>query len=192
MVLLNNTEIIRQVETELDTIRESLKNELIYEPFFCDFVYRFCWNSNSIEGNTLSLDETIGVIDYDEVRSGHTYAEYTEAKLLYKAIKEMLKFEKQGITENWIKQTNGIIMGNEGVYRNKNLYVGTLTEAVYYPPSFEKVPELMKRFTEEFHDGYESAEKMIDAVSREHISFERIHPFHDGNVPLRYQQQIAA
>lgn len=57
------------------------------KPFIKDFAYRFCWSSNALEGNTLSLDETICLIDYDEVRSGHTYTEYQEAKNLYKAIK---------------------------------------------------------------------------------------------------------
>ena len=43
-----------------------------------------------IEGNTLSLEETIAVIDYDEVRSNHTYAEYTDAKVGGNIVYEVL------------------------------------------------------------------------------------------------------
>ena len=75
---------IENLLTELQNRREKLidmlQDKLIIEPYYRDFSYRFCWNSNSIEGNTLSLDETIAIVDYDEVRSGHTYSEYTEAK----------------------------------------------------------------------------------------------------------------
>ena len=35
-------------------------------------------------------------------------------------------------------------------------------------------------------------EKNFEDILDFHVKFERIHPFQDGNVPLRYQQQIAA
>lgn len=181
MGLLNNSDIIEKANLGLMEVKDYLKNDLIREPFIRDFMYRFCWNSNSIEGNTLSLDETIGVIDYDEVRSGHTYSEYTEAKLLFHAIKEMMSFEKLDINENWILRANGMILDYDGTYRQNNLYVGTLTEAVYYPPSFERVPELMKKHMEEFNGGYKSVTDMLETIAREHLVFERIHPFKDGN-----------
>lgn len=79
-----------------------------------DFSLRFCWSSNAIEGNTLNLEETISVIEYDEVRSGHTYTEYQEAKNLYHAIQELLiPFEKKSLTEEWIKKANGLIRGTK-------------------------------------------------------------------------------
>lgn len=78
------------------------------KPFIKDFAYRFCWSSNALEGNTLSLDETICLIDYDEVRSGHTYTEYQEAKNLYKAIKkEMLPLQKERLQKLGSKKQMG-------------------------------------------------------------------------------------
>ena len=35
-------------------------------------------------------------------------------------------------------------------------------------------------------------EKTFEDILDFHVKFERIHPFQNGNVPLRYQQQIAA
>ena len=58
------------------------------DSFLDDFEKRFCWSNNALEGNTLSLIETVNLLDYDEVQSGHTYSEYQEAKNVYAAIKK--------------------------------------------------------------------------------------------------------
>ena len=58
----------------------------------------------------------------------------------------MIPFEKKTIHEEWIKKVNAILMmGDEG-YRQKNVYIDTTLEAVYYSPSYEKVPECMTEF----------------------------------------------
>lgn len=54
-----------------------------------DLCLRLSWNTNSLEDNTLSLEETLDALEYDEARSGHTYSEYTEAKNAYRAHCEM-------------------------------------------------------------------------------------------------------
>ena len=61
--------------------------EHLKRAFEQDMRIRLSWrvHTNSLEGNTLSLEETVEIISYDEVRSGHTYSEYTEAKNSYKA-----------------------------------------------------------------------------------------------------------
>lgn len=180
MDLIDNSGLIQQVGQQWKDIKSCLKEPLIMEPFLNDFRYRFCWNSNSIEGNTLSLDETVSLIEYDEVRSGHTYSEYTEAKNLYRAIGEMFRLGKTEIDEAWIKKVNALVMDSEEGYRNNNLYIGTLIEAVHYPPDHENVPGLMK----EYIASIQAAEKepfTFDAAAEAHILFERIHPFRDGN-----------
>ena len=88
MPLFDNENRILQIETEKEEIFQHLENPLIIQPFTEDFARRFSWSTNAIEGNTLSLEETIAVIDYDEVRSNHTYSEYTDAKNVYYAIQK--------------------------------------------------------------------------------------------------------
>lgn len=147
MALIDNEKLYENIEKKLELIKAAKEQPVIMKPFIKDFAYRFCWSSNALEGNTLSLDETICLIDYDEVRSGHTYTEYQEAKNLYKAIKkEMLPLQKREITEAWIKEANGEIIETDGNYRTGSVYIGNLVEAVYYSPNADNVPELMDTF----------------------------------------------
>ncbi|MDD2979653.1 MAG: Fic family protein [Hespellia sp.] len=179
---INNSKKIKMLQEIQSEIQKIKKEKLIMEPFVKDITVRMSWNSNSLEGNTLSLDETVRVIEYDEVRSGHTYTEYQEAKNVYHAIKTMIQFdEKQTMDADWVKGANGYIMGNEATYRGMNLYVGTLTEAVYYPPSYQDVPDLMHDFIEKMNINTQNIESLIHDVAYQHIQFERIHPFPDGN-----------
>ena len=128
MPLFDNESRILQIETEKTEIFRHMENPLICQPFTEDFARRFSWSTNAIEGNTLSLEETIAVIDYDEVRSNHTYSEYTDAKNAYHAIQNMLiPFAKTVIDEAWIKKANGYIRHMQGEYRETSVYIGNLS-----------------------------------------------------------------
>jgi Fic family protein len=171
-----------EVEKKLLTSKSLEKSEVALSWFYEDFALRFCWSSNAIEGNTLSLDETAALIEYDEVSSGHTYSEYREAKKLYRAISEMLlPFCKSDITSDWIKRSNALIMGGDGEYRKIPVKVGSIIETVYIPPSAEKVPKLMDEFIRNANFGAESLLEAAKKAAVYHIEFERIHPFSDGN-----------
>lgn len=158
-------------------------NKLVWEPFHKDLLFRLSWNSNSLEGNTLSLEETIAVIEYDEVRSGHTYTEYQEAKSMYRTVMQRLDFEgKTHLDLQWIIDTNGLLMQNEGEIRKEDVYVGTPAEAIYYPPNFQRVPELIEKYAGDLSADEKMPEaEFIAYVAGKHIEFERIHPFKDGN-----------
>ncbi len=171
-----------EVEEKLCRAKSLAESEPVLSWFCDDFALRFCWSSNAIEGNTLSLEETAALIEHDEVRSGHTYSEYREAKSLYRAISEMmLPFKKRDITEEWIKKSNALILGEEGEYRQGPVKVGNLVETVYIPPSAEKVPALMNEFTKNISFDAEDIFDLVSKAAKSHIDFERIHPFHDGN-----------
>ena len=79
---------------------------------------------------------------------------------------------------------NGKILGEEADYREKNLYIGTLAEATYYPPAYERVPGLMEEYLANLSfrgRGDEISYEKIKQLAEGHICFERIHPFRDGN-----------
>ena len=180
--LIDNTELLHIAEQEIATVQALMKDEILMSWFTDDFAVRFCWSSNAIEGNTLSLEETIALVEYDEVSTGHTYTEYQEAKNLYRAIREsMIPFSHRFVTEKWIKVNNGVIRGVAGEYRTIPLRIGTQFETVYFPPSPEQVPELMDTFLKKVNFEADDIASVIEQAVRTHLHFERIHPFADGN-----------
>ena len=101
---------------------------------------------------------------------------------MYAAIKNMLiPMEQVRIDGDWIKKVNGYVMGTSGEYRNHDIYVGNLVEAVYYPPASDKVEELMKAFEKTVNIKEKNIDKLLLEIAQQHIVFERIHPFQDGN-----------
>ena len=180
--LIDNTELMLRAEQELADARELMKDEILMSWFSDDFAVRFCWSSNAIEGNTLSLEDTIALVEYDEVSAGHTYTEYQEAKNLYRAIREsLLPFSHRSVTEEWIKGNNGVVRGAAGGDRTIPLRIGTQFETVYFPPSPEQVPELMTAYLERVNFEADDIAGLIEQAARSHLHFERIHPFQDGN-----------
>ena len=192
MALFDNENRILQIETEKDEIFKHMENPLISQPFTEDFARRFSWSTNAIEGNTLSLEETIAVIDYDEVRSNHTYSEYTDAKNAYYAIQKMLiPFAKTAIDEVLIKKANGYIRNMQGEYRDTTVYIGNLSEAVYYPPNPQDVPKYMKNWVKEANIEAAAVKEIFEKIAANHVRFERIHPFSDGKVTQGHQLKVA-
>ncbi|MBQ9887535.1 MAG: Fic family protein [Lachnospiraceae bacterium] len=178
---LDNSELMEQLRRANISLAGRVENKMVFEPFWNDFMMRFCWSSNAIEGNTLSLDETMDVLLYDEVRAGHTYSEYTEAKNLYSSIRTQMAYRKVDIDEEWIKKCNSLILGVDSDYRDRDVYIGTIMEATYYPPRFTEVPRLMRNLMSEGDIRTGDIEEIVSDIAEFHIKFERIHPFFDGN-----------
>lgn len=158
-----------------DYVKDAYENEMLL---------RLSWNTNHLEGNTLSLNETIDVIEYDEVRSGHTYTEYSEAKSAYRANRELLNFQNEVLIDaEYIRRANALIMNSEGNYRTTPVYIGTLAEIAFTPASPEAIPDLMKQYiphlSQPEHPLGNAA--IIHKAVLLHMQFERIHPFQDGN-----------
>ncbi len=175
-------ETISAVEQGLASIQSLMADVKLMTWFADDFALRFCWSSNAIEGNTLSLDETVALVEYDEVRAGHTYSEYQDAKNLYHAIcTSMIPFHVESITEGWIKENNRLLRGIDGEYRTEDNRVGTEIETSYYPPHYDRVPALMKDFIATVNFNRDGLYAFFEQITRVHLTFEQIHPFMDGN-----------
>lgn len=153
----------------LKSLKESINLEWIY-------------NSNGIEGNTLTLRETQVVLEGITV-GGKTLTEHLEAINHEKAILylEDLVKDKQPITEWNIKNIHQLILKeidneNAGRYRKENV---TIKGATHIPPDFLKVPEVMEKLILNY-ETWNKYHPIIQAALL-HGELVKIHPFIDGN-----------
>ena len=140
------------------------------------------YNSNGIEGNTLTLRETQVVLEGITV-GGKSIKEHLEVINHEQAIlflDELVKDNKP-ITEWNIKSIHQLILKeidneNAGKYRGENV---TIKGATHIPPDYIKVPELMEKLILNY-ETWNTYHPIIRAVLL-HGELVKIHPFIDGN-----------
>ena len=140
------------------------------------------YNSNGIEGNTLTLRETQIVLEGITV-GGKTLREHLEAINHEKAIEyiEDLVKEKNPVTEWNIKNIHQLVLKeiddkNAGKYRSENVAV---MGATHTPPDHLIVPELMEKLILNYQK-WNKYHPIIKAALI-HGELVKIHPFIDGN-----------
>lgn len=169
---------IDRKKAELDKCRPLTEGEV--ERLNEEFIVEYTYNSNAIEGNTLTLRET------DLVLRGLTIAQkplkdHMEAvghKEAFDYISELVK-EKVPISESIIKQIHFLVLADKrddrGVYRRVPVRIMGAQHEPVQPYLIEpKMEQLLIDFVE-------SKEHIITKLARFHIEFEGIHPFIDGN-----------
>ncbi len=176
-------------------VRPLSASELKY--FNNEFSISATHNSNAIEGNTFTFDETKLLIEKGIVTGAHSLRESEDIigyKQAFDFLYESLK-EKKPITEDFIKKIHSFVLRGDdeaGKYRKIQNYVGSLSRIVYTPCPPTQVPEKMKAYSEELQadcrHNAELAEKgqfnwvdLFHNLAKHHIEFENIHPFIDGN-----------
>ncbi len=171
---------VDNIKKELDSKRPFPKEMLrtLKESINLEWTY----NSNGIEGNTLTLKETQVVLEGITV-GGKTLKEHLEVINHEKAILYLddLVKEKNPITEWNIKNIHRLVLKgiddkNAGRYRTENV---TIKGAVHLPPDYLKVPELMEKLIVNYHS-WNSYHPIIRAALL-HGELVKIHPFVDGN-----------
>lgn len=169
---------IDRKKAELDKCRPLTEGEV--ERLNEEFIVEYTYNSNAIEGNTLTLRET------DMVLRGLTIAQkplkdHMEAvghKEAFDYISQLVK-EKVPISESIIKQIHFLVLADKrddrGVYRRVPVRIMGAQHEPVQPYLIEpKMEQLLIDFAE-------SKEHIITKLARFHIEFEGIHPFIDGN-----------
>ena len=173
--------IVRK-KKELDSLGPLPKGVL--EKLRKQFAIELAYNSNAIEGNTLTLRETRLVIEEGITIKGKPLREHFEAINHQKAFEflEGLVKVKTRITENVIKDIHKIILTGiddeyAGKYRDINIRI---LGAIKSPPRFEKIPQKMKEYINQINRNPEHLNG-IELAAVIHYRFVEIHPFTDGN-----------
>ncbi len=175
-------ERIERKKKQLDSLRPLPKSALqkLREQFSIELAY----NSNAIEGNTLTLRETRLVIEEGITISGKPLREHFEAINHQKAFEflEGITRKESRITEQTIKEIHRIIQSGiddqyAGRYRDMNVRI---LGAAKSPPRFEKVPERMEDFVKRINSNPEKL-NILEMAAYLHYNLVEIHPFTDGN-----------
>lgn len=171
---------VDQLKEKLDSKRPISKETLksLKESINLEWTY----NSNGIEGNTLTLRETQVVLEGITV-GGKTIKEHLEAINHEKAIiylDELVK-DNNPVTEWNIKNIHQLILKeidneNAGRYRKENV---TIKGATHIPPDYIKIPELMEKLILNY-ETWNKYHPIIQAALL-HGELVKIHPFVDGN-----------
>ena len=152
--------------------------ERLAEEFMIDFTY----NSNAIEGNTLTLKETAlaleGMTIDQKPLKDHLEAVGHRDAFLY--VQDVAKQELP-LSETVIKNIHALVLMNrpddKGVYRRIPVRImGAYTEPVQPYMIEPKMTELLSANEER-----KSKMTDIERIALFHLEFEGIHPFIDGN-----------
>lgn len=171
---------------ELDTLKDKLnhlrqnQSEKVAKAFDIEYTYE----SNKIEGNTLTLQETALVIEKGLTIGGKSLNEHLEAVNHSHAIdfiKEIAN-DSESITEHNLLQIHSLILqgidnANAGKYRNVQVLI---SGAKHVPPQ----PYLVAKQMEDLFFWYNENKNVLHPVELSAEMHERlvtIHPFIDGN-----------
>jgi len=148
-----------------------------------NLVVEWTYNSNAIEGNTLTLQETKVVLEGITV-GGKTLREHFEATNHKEAIFfiEELVQKNELLNEHDIKSIQVLILKNidrdgAGKYRDINVLI---SGAEHRPPQAIEVASKMQEFVAWYKEQHSNLHP-IELAARVHIDFVKIHPFADGN-----------
>ena len=145
-----------------------------------EFIIEYTYNSNAIEGNTLTLRETDLVlrgltIDQKPLKDHMEAVGHKEA---FDFVSKLVK-NNVPISESVIKQIHYLVLADKkedrGVYRKIPVRIMGAKHEPVQPYLIEpKMEQLLQNFNK-------STEHIVTKLARFHIEFESIHPFIDGN-----------
>jgi Fic family protein len=145
-----------------------------------DFGIRFTYNTNRIEGSTLSLKDTFGVIDDGISPENKPLSDIKEAENHFKVFMKMLEIKRINLHTvlEWhyeiFKETKPDIAGKIRDYEVK------ISRSKFVPPVPVELNALLKdffRWLDKNIDKYSA----VDLAGLAHLKFVTIHPFGDGN-----------
>ena len=173
--------LIPIIEDKLEVLRKRRpltegELERLNEEFLTEYTY----NSNAIEGNTLTLRETDMVLKGLTIdrKSLKEHLEVIGHKEAFDYVRQLVS-ENAPISEKVIKDIHYLVLADKkedrGIYRRVPVRImGATHEPVQPYLIIPKMEELLEQYKN-------SKEDIVTKLARFHIEFEGIHPFIDGN-----------
>lgn len=174
----DHVDVIAEKKRQLDSLRPFTEGELsrLMEEFAIEFTY----NSNAIEGNTLTLRETSLVLQGITIdkKPLKDHLEAVGNRDAFEYVRELVS-EKAALTQRIVREIHQLVLADKprdrGVYRSIPVRImGALHDPVEPALIEPSMQELLERLAEDDSN-------IVEKLSRFHIEFEAIHPFIDGN-----------
>ena len=151
-----------------ESIKEKEKEEI---------AIAFTYNTNAIEGSTITLNETREII-HDKIAPNKPLRDVKETEAHSKVFLKMLD-RKEEITNKLLLRWHKEIFNEtkpdiSGEYRNYLVRVG-----YYIAPDWQDIKKMMDSLIEFINTNKKINPVELSAIA--HYRFERIHPFGDGN-----------
>jgi Fic family protein len=188
---------------KLESLKEKLEGYRPLSPQLMQAIDKkikieWTYNSNAIEGNTLTLQETSYFLQHGLTSKGRTLKEYFEAQNHAEAIdwlKDIIKNDRR-ITEGLIKQLHALLMKGidyiwvgpddnrikkdmePGKYKTQPNHVITINGDIHKYCEPVKVLEEMEKLIDFIN---KSDMHPVEIAARAHHKLVEIHPFNDGN-----------
>ncbi len=172
----------KELYEKLDKIKKNFQNEWKISPASAkrkqeqEIAIAFTYNTNAIEGSTITLEETREIVK-DKIAPNKPLYDIKETEAHYRVFLEMLcngdKITKRLILK-WHKELFSETKKEiAGTFREHLVRVGD-----YVAPDWQDVKKLMNDFVK-----YLERKDMnpVELAARAHYRFEKIHPFSDGN-----------
>lgn len=176
-------EVMLDIYKKLEAIRMHFQAEWIRIPESArrreleEVSIAFTYNTNAIEGSTITLAEAREII-HDKIAPNKPLRDVRETQAHSKVFLEMLEKKEKMTNELMLKWHRDIFEETKpdiaGKYRDYFVRVGP-----YLAPDWQEVERMM----DELVEFMERSSKMspVECAARAHYQFEKVHPFGDGN-----------
>ncbi len=172
---------IDQLKKEMKSYRPLSKEEI--KRLSDEFIIETTYNSNAIEGNTISLRETALIIQEGITIASKPIKDHLDIIGYKDAFYFILELadKNEDLTEKDIKDIHSLILmqdrQNKGIYRRVPVKIlGSLHEP---PQPYLIIPQMEKLLLD--YKNWKKEKHIIEAIALFHLEFESIHPFIDGN-----------
>ena len=172
----------KQILWQKSSKHKNVIAEILANPDIRDqFILKLTYNSNRIEGSTLSEPDTAAVLFDNVALPDKSLTEQLEAKNHQTALNYLFDYinKKERINEALILKLHSILMNgiqpDAGLYRRH----GVRIIGVNLPTAnYLKIPDLIPKIISRAGN---VAKDIISLSANIHSQFEQIHPFSDGN-----------
>lgn len=197
--VLNHIERLKVVFDKLQPLSTEHQQRL-------DKKFRMEWNfnSNHIEGNTLTYGETELLLIFDQTKGNHELREYEEMKghdVALKLIYDLANDNERQLSEKFIRELNEILLVRpffkeaitpDGQQTRREIKIGAYKSfpnsvllqngEIFHYPSPAETPPLMNDLMTWYNEVVINKNlQAVEVAAELHYKFVCIHPFDDGN-----------